>query len=173
LTFSARTSHGDHRTPGGDPLSSFRQVENIRQGILLTGTPSQISVEVSIQREMSSPVTTFRRGSIPLWRISTCVLLVGLFLYNPFLAASRASGSLTVCHPASYRATVGSSELEQLAQPDSGVAALLPNVADEQVLIPHLAVRHSTPRHFVELEVVATPRAGFSSSLWFRPPPAI
>jgi len=95
-----------------------------------------------------------------------------LFLYNPFLAASRASGSLTVCHPASYRATVGSSELEHRAQPNSGVAAVLPNVADEQVLIPHLPARHSTPRHSVELEVVA-PQAGFSSSLWFRPPPAV
>jgi hypothetical protein len=102
-----------------------------------------------------------------------CVLLAGLFLYNPFLAASAGSAGLTVCHPASYRATVAASELEQFAQPNASAAALLPNVADLQVLIPRLAVIQCTARHYVEEEVVVTPQTGFSSSLWFRPPPAV
>jgi hypothetical protein len=102
-------------------------------------------------------------------------LLAGLFLYNPFLAASAASGGLTVRHPVSYRATVASCEVEQFAQPNSGATALLPNVEDARVLILQLTVIRSTPRHYLQEqeEVAATPQTGFSSSLWFRPPPAV
>ena len=117
---------------------------------------------------------TSRRKSVPLWQILTCVLLAGLFLYNPFLAASRASDCLTVCHPASHRATVGSSELEQFTQPNGTVLADLSNLRDIQELIPRFTVMHSTQRQYAEQEdVVATPQTGFSSSLWFRPPPAV
>jgi len=122
---------------------------------------------------MSTSGTT-KRVSVPSWQILTCVLLAGLFLYNPFLVASRASDSLTVCHPASHRATVGSSELEQFTPPNDTAAAFLPNIADAQDLLPRLAARNSTQRQSVELEEkVATPQTGFSSSLWFRPPPAV
>ena len=122
---------------------------------------------------MATRYATIRLSSIPLWRILTCVLLAGLFLYNPFLAVSRASGTLTVCHPASYRGTVASSELERFTAPSSGVAALLPDAGALQILVPRLAANVSEPRHYVEVEVVATPQTGFSSSLWFRPPPAV
>jgi hypothetical protein len=137
-------------------------------------------VEVSVLIKMStSGITsasgaTSRRISVPLWQILTCVLLAGLFLYNPFLAASRASDSLTVCHPASHRATVGCSELEQFTPPNHTAAAFLPNIADAQELLPRLTLRNSTQRQYLELEeIVATPQTGFSSSLWFRPPPAV
>jgi len=137
-------------------------------------------VEVSVLIKMSTSGTTSasgatsRRISVPLWQILTCVLLAGLFLYNPFLAASRASSSLTVCHPASHRATVGSSELEQFTPPNDTAAAFLPNIADTQELLPPLAARNWTQRQCAEQEeVVATPQTGFSSSLWFRPPPAV
>lgn len=154
------------------PLLLQQVLENTARH-LLTRTGSQTNVEVSVAMVMSTFGPTTRRSSVPLWQIVTCVLLAGLFLYNPFLATNRASGSLTVCHPASYRATVGASELEQLAQPNYGAAALLPNVADVQVLMPRLAASQSTPRRYIEEEVVATPQASFSSSLWFRPPPAV
>jgi hypothetical protein len=139
----------------------------------LTGKQSQTSVEVSIEKPMAGRYATIRGSSTSWWRILTCLLLAGLFLYNPFLAVSRASGSLTVCRPESHRATVGCSELEELAQPNVGAAALIPNVAEVQALIPRLAASHPAPRHRVEQEVVATPQTGFSSSLWFRPPPAV
>jgi hypothetical protein len=153
-------------------------VWKIQQGILLTVAGSQIIVEVSVLSSISSYMstsgTTSRRTSVPLWQILTCLLLAGLFLYNPFLAASRASDSLTVRHPASHRATVGSSELEQFTQPNNTARANLPNLADVQELIPRFAVMHSTRRQYAEQEeVVATPQTGFSSSLWFRPPPAV
>jgi hypothetical protein len=102
------------------------------------------------------------------------VLLAGLFLYNPFLAAGRASNNLTVCHPPSHRATVGSSELEQFTPPNDTAAAFLPNLADTQELLPRLPATISTQRQSFEVEeIVATPQTGFSSSLWFRPPPAV
>jgi hypothetical protein len=118
--------------------------------------------------------TTSRPISVPLWQILTCVLLAGLFLYNPFLAASRASNNLTVCHPASHRATVGCSELERFTPPNDTAAAFLPKITDTQELLPRLAAPNSTQRQSLELEeIVATPQTGFSSSLWFRPPPAV
>jgi hypothetical protein len=141
--------------------------------MLLTAADSQINVDVSALINMNTSGTTSRRISVPLWQILTCVLLAGLFLYNPFLAASRATDSLSVCHPASHRATVGSSEPEQFTQPNHTALTYLPNLADVQELIPRFAVMHSTQRQYAEQEeVVATPRTGFSSSLWFRPPPA-
>lgn len=142
-------------------------------GILLTGTPSQTSVEVSRKSEMSVSHTTLQPEANPFWRVLICVLLMGLFLYNPFLAVGRASGTLTVCHPASYRGTVASSELERFTAPNSGVAAFLPDAGALQTLIPRLATTVSEPRRYVEVEVVATPQTGFSASLWFRPPPAV
>jgi hypothetical protein len=100
-------------------------------------------------------------------------LLAGLFLYNPFLALGRSSGKTAVCHPASYRGTIASSELEQFTPPNRGVAALLPDPDAAQVLIRYLDANHSTPPHFAELKDVRTPQTGFSSSLWFRPPPTV
>jgi hypothetical protein len=142
--------------------------------MLLTAADSQINVDVSALINMNASGTTSRHIAVPWWRILTCVLLAGLFLYNPFLAASRATDSLSVCHPASHRATVGSSELERFTQANDTALAFLPNLADVQELFPRLAVMHSTQRHYAERkEVVATPQTGFSSSLWFRPPPAV
>ena len=144
------------------------------QGILLTAADSQINVGVPALINMNASTTTSRRISVPWWQILTCVLLAGLFLYNPFLAASSATDGLSVCHPASHRATVGSSELERCTQANDTALAFLPNLADIQELIPRLAVMHSTQRQYPEQkEAVATPQTGFSSSLWFRPPPAV
>src|SRR5258708_2265961 len=122
---------------------------------------------------MNTSGTTSRHISVPCWQILTCVLLAGLFLYNPFLASSSATDSWSVCHPASHRATVVSSELERFTQAKDSALAFLPNLADVQELLPRFAVMHSTRRQYAEQkEVVAPPQTGFSSSLWFRPPPA-
>jgi hypothetical protein len=140
----------------------------------LTAADSQIKVEVSALISMNTSGTTSRRISVPWWQILTCVLLAGLFLYNPFLAAGRGTDRLSVCHPASHRATVGSSELERCTQANQTALAFLPNLADQQELIPRFAVMHSTQRQYAEeKEVVATPLTGFSSNLRFRPPPAV
>jgi len=138
----------------------------------LTATSSQINVEVSVPIDMSISGKVGSRHSVPLWQVFICLLLAALFLYNPFLAIGTNSGGLTVCHPASYRATIASSEVEQFAQPNSPSTAPLTNVTDVQVLLPQLAISYPTRWHYVEVDVVVTPQTGFSSSLWFRPPPA-
>jgi hypothetical protein len=144
----------------------------MRQGILLTGAESQTIVEVSGNTKMRLPGSTNRRNPASLGQVFACILLVGLFLYNPFLAAGRASGNLMVCHPASHRGTVGSSELEQFAQPNGGVAALLPEVAEGQPLLTQVAENDCASQRAIEEVIVVAPQTGFSSSLWFRPPPA-
>src|SRR5260370_42409086 len=108
---------------------------------------------------MNTSGTTSRHISVPWWQILTCVALAGLFLYNPFLAASRATDSLSVCHPASHRATVGCSELERFTQANDAALAFLPDLADVQQLIPRFAVIHSTQRRYAEQEaIVVIPR---------------
>jgi hypothetical protein len=122
---------------------------------------------------MSTLTAPIRPTNLPLWRIFACLLLAGLFLYNPFLAAYPATGNFVVCRPASHRATVGSSELEQFAQPIANPADALPVANAVQVLILRCADPEAESRRYVEPEVVAIPQTGFSSSLWFRPPPAV
>jgi len=121
---------------------------------------------------MSSPQATNRNGPIKIWQVVVCFLLAGMFLYNPFLISHREDGNLTVCHPASHRATVGSSELEQFPQ-RAGMVAPLPDLDVVHVAIDLTVATSSTPRQTIDREAVASPQTGFSSSLWFRPPPAV
>src|SRR5438034_2651707 len=104
---------------------------------------------------MSIARTTKRHSAVPLWQIFTCMLVVGLFLYNPFLAINKASGNLTVCHPASYRGTIASSELEQFTPPNSGAADLLSDACAIQELIPQVAADIARPRNDREEVIVA------------------
>jgi hypothetical protein len=105
--------------------------------------------------------------------VLTCLLLAALFCYNPFLAIARTSDGLAVCQPDSHRASVGSSELEQFAQPAGSPIALLPDVVEVRALLPQVSENDSALRRGSEEEFVATPQTGFSSSLWFRPPPVV
>src|SRR5258706_4508499 len=107
---------------------------------------------------MSTLSAPIRCTSLPLWRIFTCLLLAGLFLYNPFLAAYPSAGNSAVCHPASYRATVGSSELEQFAQPIANPAEALPARNSVQVLILQTADPDAESLRYIEPEVVLTPQ---------------
>lgn len=105
-------------------------------------------------------------------RVVVCFLLAMLFLYNPFLSASRSAGTLMVCHPASHRATVGASELESLGQPN--LTAPLLYVADfTQDFTTQLAATLTSTQYRPQQEVIVAPQAGFCSSLWFRPPPVL
>ena len=113
-----------------------------------------------------------RLGAARIWQVGVCFLLAGLFLYNPFLISHREDGDLTVCHPASHRATVGSSELEQFPQRDRLVAAL-PDLDVVQVAVDLTIAIAPSARQTIDRELDALPQTGFSSSLWFRPPPAV
>jgi hypothetical protein len=102
-----------------------------------------------------------------LW---VCLLLAILLLCNPFLVALGSATGLNVHHPASYRATIASSELQRFA-PASGQDLfdfadcataqsfhLLPVLSELNVL--SVAPQINTARRFL------------CASLWFRPPPA-
>ena len=121
---------------------------------------------------MSVPQATNRPNSAARWQVFVCFLLAGLFLYNPFLNSHRENGNLAICHPTSHRATVGSSELEQFAQ-QGGLVAPLPDLAVVRVFIDLSAAPPSATRQTADRVVSVLPQTGFSSSLWFRPPPAV
>jgi hypothetical protein len=140
----------------------------------LTGTGSQINVDDAVSIKMSFKNLTHQQAPrLPPWQILTCVFLAGLFLYNPFLSARQSFGSVVVCHPASHRATVGSSELEQFTQPTGNMEALLPEIDAVQVLILQIVARNSESRRYAREIVIRIPQTGLSSSLWFRPPPVV
>ena len=113
-----------------------------------------------------------RRIRFSYGKVFVCLLLAGLFLHNPFLALCKESSSLTVCHPASYRSTVASSEVEQFAPPAQRSAALLREIYVVVPLLFALPENAIEPRRTFK-QKVGTPQTGFSSSLWFRPPPAV
>jgi hypothetical protein len=99
-----------------------------------------------------------------------CLLLALLFLYNPYLSAHCSGDGLSVQHPASHRATVGSSELEKyspLGSQDTHlfvafffakVISFLPS-DDSQSLLPQGSELLSSQQFLC-------------ASLRFRPPPA-
>src|SRR5690349_24532253 len=94
------------------------------------------------------------RSTAKIWQVAVCFLLAGLFLYYPFLISYREDGDLTVCHPASHRATVGSSELEQFPQRDKVVAAL-PDLDVVEVAIDLTVAISPTPRQTIDREADA------------------
>jgi hypothetical protein len=106
-------------------------------------------------------------------RIKTvvCLALAVLFLYNPYLAVTPSSNILNVRHSLSYRATVGSSELQHFSPTDARKILAL-SVATI------LSWLDSPANQIVSrvTEVSSHPACPFEvvcSDLWFRPPPAI
>jgi hypothetical protein len=102
--------------------------------------------------------------------VFVCVTLAILFLYNPYLGmASSSSGHLNVQHRLSYRATVGSSELQHFSPPDARkIFATLIAVATTWLEAPinflvGQAAEVST-HHLCAYQLVC-------ADLWFRPPP--
>ena len=100
-----------------------------------------------------------------------CLLLALSFLYNPFLAAAASESGLNVRHTASHRATVGASELQQLAPMGDERSYLLTDLFALEVLLvlPELASEFFLP----SAGELLPPHKMFCSNLWFRPPPAL
>jgi hypothetical protein len=98
------------------------------------------------------------------------VLLVGLLLYNPFLALISHSDGLTYQALARHRATVGASEMQHYAAPAPGENAQLEaNV--ESVFTGIVVENKESTSHRYEDEALPQ-RPELLVSLWFRPPPA-
>lgn len=114
----------------------------------------------------------FGRGTSLHRRIDivVCLALAVLFLYNPYLAVTPSSSVLNVHHTLSYRATVGSSELQHFSPPDA-----------RKIFATSIAVATTwleSPINFLVSQVaeVSThhlrPYQLVCADLWFRPPPA-
>ncbi|HTZ47692.1 MAG TPA: hypothetical protein VMH20_08880 [Verrucomicrobiae bacterium] len=104
----------------------------------------------------------FLRWCVPL-------LLIGLLLYNPFLALLSHSPGLGYQAMERHRATVGSSELLhytpvqwESAQPEAIVEAIFAGLQAEKSKYPTYTPQDETLAQRVEL----------IASIWFRPPPA-
>src|SRR5271165_5685736 len=108
---------GDRCTPGiGPHLPPPGVSSNLPAGILLTRTSTPIIVNSEPVMRSACKTRWFRLST--QWKSVPCIVLALLFLYNPYLVGPCASGSLNVEHPASHRATVGSSELQHFTAPD-------------------------------------------------------
>jgi hypothetical protein len=108
--------------------------------------------------------------SEPRLRAAVCLVLVALFLYNPFFTVLGSSRDLNVQHPLSYRATLAGTELQRCT-----LEAASPQIPELDAAILHVASLCS-PSHkvaFVEPSDTATPASLAScDSIWFRPPPS-
>jgi hypothetical protein len=100
-------------------------------------------------------------------------LLLGIFfLFNPFIAIGMSCGPLAVVHhPASYRATVASSELgcATLQAQKEYLAPLKILVAVQRAVLPQREESQPKPAD----QPVRASTQDFVASLWFRPPPVL
>ena len=122
------------------------------------------------ESEMPRPVQEASMSGVSLPRLCLCLLLAGLFLYNPFLGTPNYFGGLNLRHPSRNRATVGASELQQFKVADEGNKIEVPVSAEPEspLALPDPAESPSN----LFLEEVSPPQQFLSASLWFRPPPA-
>ena len=99
-----------------------------------------------------------------------CLLLAILLLYNPFLVALGSAAGLNVHHPASYRATVASSELQRFAPAAGQDLFGFADSAPTQFfhLLPVLSELNILPGS----PQINTVQRFLCAGLWFRPPPA-
>jgi hypothetical protein len=105
------------------------------------------------------------------WRAWVCLLLVFFLLYNPFAASLSSGSALNVCHPASNRATVGASELQNFSLANARDAL---STRDNATVGTVALFSEATARAFERTPQVTSPQQQFfGSSLWFRPPPAL
>jgi hypothetical protein len=111
-------------------------------------------------------------GKLLKWQIALCLLLAALVVYNPYLSAADSSEGLCLRHSASFRATLGASELQHFTPKDPG--AMLVGLA-AVVLASFLpdSLPQNRERHPDVTHRVAPPEQALPASLWFRPPPAV
>jgi hypothetical protein len=115
-------------------------------------------------RAFSSPDGDKRR---PPWRAWVCVLLIGLLLYNPFLALTSATHGRGYQALTRHRASVGASEMQHFAPVQVEKALADVRVAPEISELPEpqqVCLLTSGPEHLPLLLEGMT-------SHWFRPPP--
>jgi hypothetical protein len=116
------------------------------------------------------PNRTGIRARAPKWDVLLSLVLTVLFLYNPFQTAPASVGGLSLQHRASYRGTVGSSELQHFTATDRQDKA----AAQDHAIVELLASLSRPANRFLPRpaeEILFQPQV-LCASLWFRPPPA-
>jgi hypothetical protein len=115
--------------------------------------------------------TRIRAGvSAPKWHAVLSLVLAVLFFYNPYQSLPNSSGGLNLRHRASYRATVGSSELQHFTATDRQDEAAV----QDHAIVELFASLSSLANRFAprpDEELLFQPQV-LCASLWFRPPPA-
>lgn len=102
-----------------------------------------------------------------VWDVCVRLLLVGLLLYNPFLALVTHSGGLTYQALARHRATVGSSELQHLAQVQEHSAQ--PDVIVAEIFTGLLEIKEFPAKALQQPTLLQ--RTEQIAEICFRPPP--
>jgi hypothetical protein len=102
------------------------------------------------------------------WQMCLSVLLIGLILYNPFLALINCSDGLTYQALARNRATVGASEMLHFASMPGENAQLEATV--ERICVELVVEKKEFPSHAFEVESLPQ-RPELTTSVYFRPPP--
>jgi hypothetical protein len=110
-----------------------------------------------------------RRRQSKFWRWCVPMLLIGLLLYNPFLALVSHSNGFGFQAMARHRATVGSSELQHYSPVP--VESAQPEALVEAVFAGFQAENREYPTYTSQDEALAQ-RVELIASIWFRPPPA-
>ncbi len=113
------------------------------------------------------PYGDCRRRRTPM-QTGLSVLLIGLVLYNPFLALIIHSDGLTYQAPARNRATVGASEMQHFASMQGENAQLEATV--ERICVELVVEKTELASHTFEVEPLPQ-RPELTASVWFRPPP--
>jgi len=108
-------------------------------------------------------------GEVPRHRVWLCLVLTGLFLYNPFLAGADSFGGLSLRHPRSNRATIGSSELQQFKVADGRSTFAIPEAAAIEFYGSVPRIPEWVSEAYSEDDFL--PQQFLCASLWFRPPP--
>jgi hypothetical protein len=102
------------------------------------------------------------------WQVCFSVLLIGLVLYNPFLALASHTEGLTYQALARHRATVGASEMQHFTPVQKDAAPFEATV--EGIYLELVVEKTEFPSHAFHVELLPQ-RPELTTSVWFRPPP--
>jgi hypothetical protein len=104
-------------------------------------------------------------------RMVLCLTLAFLFLYNPFLGMASSSGGLNIRHSASYRATVGASELQHFSPTNARKIFAMPLAALFTWL--ELPIQNIVCYSFKVSRRPQYVDQFLYADSWFRPPPTM
>ena len=123
-----------------------------------------------VQREMGRSLKCGASEAVSKKHAWMCLLLPLLLLCNPFQAMSESSGTLSLCHPPSYRAGVASSELLKFKNQESHEGFTIAELAFWEGYTP-LKPTLQPCEGYGDTETLLPPVRFLSGNLWFRPPP--